>query len=140
MNREEVAGKQATTVAGATPMASAVGNSALVEAACEYSREEAMTTRMANSHGLPDSAWPRWAWIQSLLAVMKVVPSQATPRMQAQAFMPVLKIEAAGMALGLARHRTRIAPAAASMTEMRHCPASMTGSAMTPTFSEVRTE
>ena len=56
MNRAEVAGKQATTVAGATPMASAVGNSALVEAACEYSREEATTTRMANSHGLPDRA------------------------------------------------------------------------------------
>ena len=60
--------------------------------------------------------------------------------MQAQAFMPVRKMLDPGTAFGLALQHTRMRPAAASITQIRHCPASMTGSAMRCTRSEMMIE
>ena len=67
-------------MSGETPRSSADGTSALAVAACEYSSMLAKKNTTASSQGDCFRMSPETALMSSMWALMKVSPSQATPR------------------------------------------------------------
>ena len=122
-------------VTGLTPSSNAEGTSALAVAACEYSSMLAKKNTTASSQGDCCRMVPETALMSSMWALMKVSPSQATPRMQMQALMPDLKVAVEVILPVSMRHSRQISVAAESMNTMMASLRGSTGFWISPTLS-----
>src|SRR5665647_3210087 len=101
-----------------TAIARAVGMSALVVAAWEYSRAEAKTSTTASSHGWFLRRSPEKLMISFSWALTNVVPIHATPSTQMLALIPDLNTDADRMSFVGTLHRKTIAAPVDSMNAM----------------------